>query len=151
MDSGRKGPPLGSTDPNNQKPEQLELEAAEPGEWTSAAGGAFLARVAGAFPGAHEVSDWAPRPGSELELTPEQCADSAERVRLWQGHGVRWVKHPPPDPPTNADQRDFDLEAWLAEHPEIEDQLRCQGTTANGERCTHQRRPGSRFCGVHTA
>jgi hypothetical protein len=35
---------------------------------------------------------WKPKPGSGVNPTPEQFADSAERIRLWQEHGVLWTK-----------------------------------------------------------
>jgi hypothetical protein len=44
----------------------------------------------------------------------------------------------------------FDRARWLAEHPEIEDMIRCRGAVKKtGERCTNRRRPGSRCCGIH--
>lgn len=54
----------------------------------------FIARVVEEVPGVSEVdpagSSWAVA-GSDIEPTPAQCADPAERVRLWREHGVRWV------------------------------------------------------------
>jgi hypothetical protein len=122
-------------------------------EWTPEAADELARRAREAFPGAIELSPtgsrWVPRPGSAVEPTSEQCADPRERVRLGQKHGVHWVRIPPPDPPAPAEGVEFDMRAWLDEHPDVRDLLRCHRTTARGERCTSKRRPGSPYCGVH--
>jgi hypothetical protein len=64
-------------------------------EWTPEEADAFISRARELFPGATEVDSdwiWVPRLGSGVEPTPEQCASPAERLRLWQEHGVHWVK-----------------------------------------------------------
>jgi len=140
------GDPDGLTDLTHEVQPSVPGCSPDVGLWTPEAGDTFVARARELFPGSTEVSSWVPRPGSGIEPTPAQCADPAERVRLWWEHGVKWVCTPP-STVTEA-VNDFDLQTWYAEHPEIENQLRCQGVKANGERCTYQRHAGSRFCGV---
>ena len=81
-----------------------------------------------------------------MKVTPEQCADPAERIRLWQEHGVQWVRAPAPAPPGD----ELDLAAWYAAHPEVANIGRCQAINAHaGERCAYRRQAGSRYCGVY--
>jgi Protein of unknown function (DUF3631) len=144
-----------STFPGEQPPEipgQLSLEDGEsapdtPSEWRPPDADAFIARAVEAFPGSVELDgDWVPRPGAGVDITPGQCSDALERVRLWQEHGVHWVHLPAPLP----DHPAVDLEAWWAEHgPAIDELTRCKGTKSNGQRCKNRRRAGSPFCGVH--
>jgi hypothetical protein len=44
---------------------------------------------------------------------------------------------------------EFDMDAWLRQHPEVANLGRCRGVKRDGERCTSKRRPGSAYCGVH--
>jgi hypothetical protein len=83
--------------------------------------------------------------GEPAEWSEGAAADFITRaVEVFDDRGpgpgpVLVVGDPPP----------FDMNRWLAEHPEVANLTRCHGTTARGEHCTHKRRPGSRYCGVH--
>jgi Protein of unknown function (DUF3631)/Domain of unknown function (DUF3854) len=75
-----------------------------------------------------------------LEWTEEAAADFITRaVEVFGGGELIELSEPIA----------FDMEAWLRQHPEVSNLGRCRGVKRDGERCTHSRRPGSRYCGTH--
>jgi hypothetical protein len=130
------------------------VEIGRPADWVEEAVDDFMRKAAESFPGAVEVSPgqsvWRPRPGSGTDPTLTQCADPAERQRLWGKHGVERVRTPPPTPPVPTISEE-ELPAWLVSHGygRLEESYVCRASKLDGEQCSNRRRPGSYFCGVH--
>jgi hypothetical protein len=97
----------------------------------------FFAEAIEKIPGSVELSatgsTWVARPGPYPVPTPEQCADPAERIRLWQEHGVHWVRYEPERPKVELPD-DFVLEAWKEEngYPALERWFLCRARKKNG-------------------